>query len=176
MLILSLIRGARRFRLNVSLQSSYSAIDNNEMQRRSNRFNLKRKIQSFTPELLQECVTLSKKLRYGGNPEHKKNPGDFGLTPSSAPRTAKSLCDTVAIFKKSVALKCLKRGLKCGLISEQVVNGWPQNIWSLTDSGAPIEAQLENSETGVYHWYPMPESDPFSAEVLTSWKTRNVKA
>jgi len=146
------------------------------MQRRSNRFNLKRKIQSFTPELLQECVTLSKKLRYGGNPEHKKNPGDFGLTPSSAPRTAKSLCDTVAIFKKSVALKCLKRGLKCGLISEQVVNGWPQNIWSLTDSGAPIEAQLENSETGVYHWYPMPESDPFSAEVLTSWKTRNVKA
>lgn len=146
------------------------------MKRRSSRFNLKRKIQPFTPELLQTCATLSKRVRYGGNPEHKKNPGDFGLTPPSAPRAAKSLCDTVAIFRKSVALKCLKRGLRCGLVSEQIVNGWPQNIWSITDAGVPVEAQLENSETGVYHGYPMPESDPFSAEVVTAWNIRNVKA
>jgi len=158
----------------VSHQNSNSAIDGSEMQRRPNRFNSKRKMHLLSPELLQQCAVLSESVRYGGNPEHKKNPGDFGLTPPSAPRTAKSLCDSVAIFKKSLAMKYLKRGLKRGLVSEQIVNGWPQNIWSLTDSGYPIEAQLENSETGVYHGYPMPESDPFSVEVVAAWKARNV--
>ncbi|APR03771.1 hypothetical protein Tchl_0907 [Thauera chlorobenzoica] len=36
-------------------------------------------------------------------------------------------------------------------------------------SGIPLEAQLENAAKGVYHGYPMPESDPLAAEVLSRW-------
>lgn len=32
-------------------------------------------------------------VRYSGNPEHKRNPGDYGLDPPSAPRPGKTLCD-----------------------------------------------------------------------------------
>jgi hypothetical protein len=53
------------------------------------------------------------------------------------------------------------------MFSEQERNGWPQNIWAVTDSGAPVEAQLEGD--GVYHGYPMPEEDPMSEEILKIW-------
>jgi hypothetical protein len=140
------------------------------MQRRPGRFNTKRKIQYFS-----ECSVsddLIKNAKYGGNPEHKKNPGDFGLTPPSSPRTAKSLCDTVEIFTRKIAISYIKDGLRKGMISAQMKGQWPQNIWAVTSDGIPLEAQLENPESGVYHGYPMPESDPFSHEVIKEWKAR----
>lgn len=140
------------------------------MQRRPGRFNTKRKIQYFS-----ECSVsddLIKNAKYGGNPEHKKNPGDFGLTPPSSPRTAKSLCDTVDIFTRKIAISYIKDGLRKGMISAQMKGQWPQNIWAVTSDGIPLEAQLENPESGVYHGYPMPESDPFSHEVIKEWKAR----
>lgn len=140
------------------------------MQRRPGRFNTKRKIQSFSEYSVSD--DLIKNVKYGGNPEHKKNPGDFGLTPPSSPRTAKSLCDTVEIFTRKVAISHIKDGLQKGMISEQMKGQWPQNIWAVTSDGIPLEAQLENPESGVYHGYPMLESDPFSHEVIKEWKTR----
>ncbi|WP_200874853.1 hypothetical protein [Desulfonatronum thiodismutans] len=61
------------------------------------------------------------------------------------------------------------------MISEQMKGKWPQNIWAVTSDGIPLEAQLENPEAGVYHGYPMPESDPFSHEVIKEWKARDKK-
>jgi len=47
-------------------------------------FNTKRCINGdFMPEALEMLVP---RVSYGGNPEHKRNPGDFGLTPPSQPR------------------------------------------------------------------------------------------
>ena len=115
---------------------------------------------------------MIKKVKYGGNPEHKKNPGDFGLTSPSSPRTAKSLCDIAEIFTRKVAISYIKAGLDKGMISEQMKGQWPQNIWAVTSDGIPLEAQLENPESGVYHGYPMPESDPFSHKVIEEWKAR----
>ncbi|PKM37142.1 MAG: hypothetical protein CVV06_07360 [Gammaproteobacteria bacterium HGW-Gammaproteobacteria-10] len=143
------------------------------MQRRQGRFNTKRKIQAFSENSVSDV--LVKKVKYGGNPEHKKNPGDFELTPPSSPRTAKSLCDTVEIFTKKAAIAHIKAGLRKGMISEQMKGKWPQNIWAVTRDGTPLEAQLENPETGMYHGYPMPESDPFSHEVIKEWKIRDKK-
>lgn len=116
---------------------------------------------------------LVKNVKYGSNPEHKKNPGDFELTPPSSPKTAKSLCDTVEIFTKKVAIAHIKSGLRKGMVSEQMKGKWPQNIWAVTRDGIPLEAQLENPEIGMYHGYPMPESDPFSHEVIKEWKIRD---
>jgi hypothetical protein len=36
-----------------------------------------------------------------------------------------------------------------------------------------MEAQLENPIIGSYHGYPMPETDPFCAEVIRRWEEIN---
>ncbi len=138
------------------------------MRRSRDRFNWKRHIrQGSDPGYLSE---LAGKITYGGNPEHKRNPGDFGLTPPSQPRPNKSLCDAVNIFSRREAITLLKSGVEKGLISVNEVNGFPQNIWAVTGDGQPLEAQLENPEQGVYHGYPIPETDPFRDLVLEYWK------
>jgi len=124
------------------------------MKRRSG-FNQKRK---FREALLseQERLELERLVSYGGNPEHKRNPGDFCLTPPSQPRADKALCDTARIFSRKLATELLRRGTAHGMVSEQWFGQFPQNIWSVTDNGIPLEAQLENQELGTYHGYPMP--------------------
>jgi hypothetical protein len=132
-------------------------------------FNPKRRIctrEEF--DLLQRALPeLVKNVRYGGNPEHKRNAGDFGLTPPSNPRPGKTLCDEVQIFSRAQALRLLRQGLSRGMVSSQIRNGWPQNVWAVTERGEPLEAQREND--GIYHGYPMPASDPFREEVLKRW-------
>lgn len=140
------------------------------MKKRYHQFNSKRKIKKLTDVELQHCSELAEKVSYGGNPEHKMNPGDFGLIPPSGPRPGKSLCDSVKIFSKKTALEYLRAGLRQGLISERCNGEWPQNIWSVTNKGVALEAQLENPEIGTYHGYPMPESDPLAAEITKLWK------
>jgi hypothetical protein len=107
---------------------------------------------------------------YGGNPEHKRNPGDFGLDPPSYPRLGKTLCDAIHISTRAEAMELLLEGLSRGLFSAQARGLWPQNVWAVTDDGQPLEAQLEGD--GRYHGYPMPENDPFREEVLTRWEQK----
>jgi hypothetical protein len=106
---------------------------------------------------------------YGGNPEHKKDAGNFELQTSTAKRADYSLCDFVAISKRAVALDALRVGIKRRLISKQRRNGFPQNVWSLTESGVALEAQLENETLGTYHGYPMDPEDPFVPIVKAHW-------
>lgn len=139
------------------------------MKTRYNKFNPKRRFLNPTAEELARLRELGKVAAYGGNPEHKKNPGDFGLTPPSDPRSAKSLCDTAHIFSREIAKNLLKRGFQKGLVSDRNVNGWPKNVWAVSDDGVPLEAQLENPTVGSYHGYPMPDSDPLASEVVSQW-------
>ena len=120
----------------------------------------------------ESLVPNLEKLRYGGNPEHKRNPGDFGLAPPSMPRPGKTLCDEVEIFTRTKALQLLHAGLDRGTFSVQERDGWPQNIWAFTEKGDPLEAQLEG--VGVYHGYPMPEADPFREVVIERWSVNDV--
>jgi hypothetical protein len=106
-------------------------------------------------------------VRYRGNPEHKRDPGDHGLPPPLGPRPGKTLCDQAQIFTHSEALRLLREGFQRGTFSVQERNGWPQNVWAVTGTGEPLEAQLEGD--GVYHGYPMPEADPFRETVIRRW-------
>jgi hypothetical protein len=54
-----------------------------------------------------------------------------------------------------------------------MVGEWPKNVWSVTDDGFAMEAQLENPDLGTYHGYPMPETDPLSLEVIRRWRLGN---
>jgi hypothetical protein len=145
------------------------------MKRRYAEFNPKRKLLSAAEAEVRvdELQELARRARYGGNPEHKKNPGDFGLVPPSDPRQGKSLCDVAKIFMRKEAEELLRAGLRNGLVSDRMVGDWPKNVWAVTDEGFAMEAQLENPELGTYHGYPMPETDPLSQEVIRRWGRHN---
>lgn len=140
------------------------------MKRRTHITNPKRKL-AESPDAAF-CSTLVGKVGYGGNPEHKSNPGDFGLVPPSAHhrRADKSLCDNVGILKKRQALKHLKAGAGKGCISEQTRGDFPKNIWTVLEDGTVLEAQLENQDQGIYHGYPLEEDDPIVGAVRKRWR------
>ncbi len=124
-----------------------------------------------TPQRQKELEELSQRAMYAGNPVHKRNPGDFGLTPPSHPRQDKTLCDGVSVFERGVAQALLQKGICRGLTSVQERNGWPQNVWAVTDDGFPVEAILENQETGAYHGYPLLAEDPLFEVLLARWNS-----
>lgn len=131
--------------------------------------NPKRKFQD-PPLSEEERTKLAGSIRYKGSPYHKEDPGDFGLTPPSAPRPDKTLCDHAKIFTVAEARALLERGVRKGLTSDQWRGSFPQNIWSVSDAGIPFEAQLENQVAGEYHGYPLQENDPWRDAVLERWR------
>ena len=135
------------------------------MKQRNGTYNTKRQLADLRYWPQERLQQIDQRLLYGENPEHKRNPGDFGLTPPSGTRIGEMLCDDVGLFHRQEALELLRSGVAAGLISERCVNGWPQNIWAVQD-GRVLEAQLEQSETGTYHGYPLQAEDPFAELVL----------
>jgi hypothetical protein len=135
------------------------------------RANPKPKFKASPPrEWLSE---LSGKVHYTGNPAHKLNPGDFGLTPPSSPRPDKTLCDGARIFQKEEAQELLREAIRRGLVSEQDRNGYPQKVWAVSNNGVPLEAQLENQDIGTYHGYPLQEDSAPWHFVLERWKAQS---
>ena len=137
------------------------------MLRKRQAFNPKRHIANNLAKF--DLEKLAAAVRYGGNPEHKRNPGNFDLTPPASPRRHKTLCDEAGIFDRDLALRLLQEGIRNGLVSE-ITSVYPQNVWAVSAEGLPLEAQLENAANGTYHGYPMPEEDPFREIVIAKWR------
>ena len=135
-------------------------------------YNPKRKIAAQDTMTEDERAELAQRIRYGGNPEHKRNPGDYDLMPPSNPRPGKTLCDASERILKVDAERLLAKGIKKGMVSRQQRNGWPQNVWVVSCIGTVFEAQLENQDQGVYHGYPLPRDDDFRKKVLEEWSRR----
>lgn len=138
------------------------------------KFNPKRTILS-TPEytrLKEKLKEKSAQLQYDGKPEHKLTPGDFNLRPPACGRSDKSLCDLVKIFTHKEALKLLREGFSKGLIDTRENKGWPRHIWAVTDGDIVLEGKPSMPGTGIYHGYPLFQSDPIFQEVIAQWKTR----
>jgi hypothetical protein len=133
-------------------------------------YNPKRRICENQKVTSTDLQKLASRVNYGGNPEHKRNPGDFELTPPAMARPDKTLCDEVGIFSKKEATRLIRKGIRKGLISVLQKQGFPQNIWAVSKDGLPLEAQLENEVQGIYHGYPMPENDPLCPLVLERWR------
>ncbi len=137
--------------------------------RQRTKFNRKRKIRE-APDL-EEMAGLAKRMKYGGNSEHKRNPGDFNLMPPAQPRHDKTFCDDVGINRRDDALRLLREGISRGLVSVQTRGDFPQNVWAVAPDGTPLEARLENQVQGSYHGYPLTERDgDIYWEVLTRWE------
>jgi len=140
------------------------------MKRRTS-FNPKRRLAPFDPEAADLRLAQANRAKYGGNPEHKSKPSDFGLTPPTSPRPGKTLCDKSRDFSRAEASQLLSDGFIKGMVSLQERGGWPQNVWGVLDNEA-YEAQLENEAQGGYHGYPMPADDDFRRLVLLEWNRR----
>lgn len=100
---------------------------------------------------------------YVGNPLHKRFCEDYGLTPPACARPSKTLCDvdprdlrTKRRFPKYRAVELLSRGVRNGLFSEDMDNGFPRRIWAVDEEGIVYEARLDDSSRGTYHGYPLP--------------------
>jgi len=133
------------------------------------KFNRRREIQEAPDSA--ELARLAKRVTYGGNPVHKRNPGDFNLMPPAQPRDDKTHCDDVGITRRDEALRLLREGIIRGLVSVQTRGDFPQNVWAVAPDGTPLEAQLENRVRGSYHGYPLTEHDgDIYSEVLTRWQ------
>jgi hypothetical protein len=137
-------------------------------------FNPKRKLRAWEGQPADKAygTALAAKLRYTGSPAHKRNPGDFNLSPPSAPRQNATLCDDAGIFKRVEAKNLLKAGAKKGLVDARSEGDYPLLIWAVREDGVVFEAELENSGRGEYHGYPMPLSDPLRSVILKASQAR----
>ena len=81
--------------------------------------NPKKRIRSVptTKEEQARLQQLAQKVRYVGNPDHKRNPGDYGLEPPSRPRLGKSLCDIIGTLLRADAQSLLQQGIEQGYVS-----------------------------------------------------------
>lgn len=137
-------------------------------------FNPKRRIRSWQGSVADVAfgTALSAKVRYTGNPAHKRDPGDFKLTPPAAPRANATLCDDAGVNRRRIARALLRKGASKGLVDDRPGSRYPRLIWVVDDAGVVFEAQLENADRGEYHGYPMPLSDPLRNEVLRAARER----
>lgn len=138
------------------------------MSMRRRKYNLKRKLHQGLDQ--SRAKSLAESVVYRGSPLHKRVPGDFGLTPPSAPRPGKSLCDGVAIFQAQVALKLLKTGAARGLVSHDADQGFPRYIWVVTEHEVVLEARCDDAVRGTCHGYPLEKHDPITELVVKRWR------
>lgn len=116
-----------------------------------------------------EQAFLRANARYEGSPLHKRNPGDFGLTPPSSPRPDKTLCDEAGVFEKAAASNLLALAIDGGLVCEGSYEAtFPKQLWVVHEDRV-YEAMYGGSEAGCYHGYPIRRSDPLFGEVVARW-------
>ena len=128
----------------------------------------KRKIaHSLEPDELEQ---LAGRVSYIGKGDHKRNPGDFDLAPSYTKSSEKSLCDDTGLFTVRACLRLLRQGIRRGLVSEATDGDFPKNVWAVAPNGMPIEAALSNRTQGVYHAYPIHDTDPFHDTIIGRWE------
>lgn len=118
----------------------------------------------------EERTFLRAYAAYQGSPHHKRNPGDFGLIPPSAPRPDKTLCDEATIFNLEIATVLFQRAIDRGLVSESSgAPGFPKQLWVVDDNGRVFEAMHGGVAAGIYHGYPIRREDPLFDRIREAW-------
>lgn len=82
-----------------------------------------------------EKVLLRKSARYEGSPYHKRNPGDFGLTPPANPRPDATLCDEANVLSVGAARELFSAAIERGLVSASGTGEFPKQLWAVDETG-----------------------------------------
>lgn len=121
----------------------------------------------------QELQRIADAVRYQGSAHHKRVPADYGFHGPASPRPHKSLCDGKRVIRWGEAKSLLIDGLKRGMVSEYLMNGFPKYIWSVDQDGEAYEAKLGH-EGRSYHGYRLGIDDRMMRdEVIREWRVRN---
>lgn len=132
------------------------------------RYNPKKRIAPVGTFADHDLANMIKTVEYTGKSDHKRNPGDFGLTPPANHRQDKTLCEVANVVRRKDALALLKKGLKLGTIGVPDKNGWPKRIWAVAQNDTVLEAQMD--AVGSNHDYPLKPRDPVGKVVAKIWK------
>lgn len=122
-----------------------------------------------------EKARLCRNCGYEGDPEHKRRPGDFGLSPPTATNFDKNLCDDTSVDLASLeeAQDLFRHGIEMGLVSQKTKHdGYPARIWAIRDDGAVFEARYGGSREGRYHGFPLFHGDANYDMVKQAWEAR----
>lgn len=119
-----------------------------------------------------EKALLRAQAFYEGSPFHKRNPGDFGLTPPAAPRPDATLCDETRVLELATARRLFAEAIDGGLVSEAGTGEFPKELWVVGADGQVFEAMYGGSRAGAYHGYPIRRSDPWFDVVTRAWTAR----
>lgn len=137
----------------------------------------KRRIAELTSDQSSQLADLADLVSYGGNPKHKKDPGDFGLIPPAAhngqdpERGGDALCDVSHVRTRGEARRLLAEAFRSGFVDARRDGVWPKVVWVVA-AGHVFEARLENRGQGTCHGYPLPRADPMRETVLQALKDR----
>lgn len=122
-----------------------------------------------------ERAALADAVRYLGSPYHKRDPGEFKLTPPASPRPDKSLCDHTHVRTPEEALRLLRKGATQGLWDHARRGDYPSVVWCV-EGGTVYEAQLGNKGLGEYHGYPLLNGEAYRRKVLETHRSFNPDA
>lgn len=139
--------------------------------------NPKRRIvgQGRIPDVELDALTV--RVRYGGSTHHKRNAGDYRFIPPSNPRGSKSLCDDLRVILMREAASLMKNGIKKGMVSEILPDGYPKYIWAVDDHDEPYEAK-RGDDGCTYHGYRLNEANESLMRelVLDEWHQRRTRS
>ena len=125
-----------------------------------------RRIAADGPLDRQTAAALLARCRYVGAAFHKLKPADYGLTPPSAPRPGKSVCDDKRYLGKAEAEALLEAGIGRGLVSAFTLDTVPKYIWAVDDDGEVYEAKAKPPRETGYHGYRLGDDDDYRHHVL----------
>jgi hypothetical protein len=111
---------------------------------------------------------LLEQARYEGSPYHKRNPGDFGLTPPAARTADKTLCDDSGVTSLKEASRIFARAVQREVVSEALTQNHPSRLW-VVDDDQVFECKYGGSTDGRYHGYPLEDDDPQAEVVRRAW-------
>lgn len=118
----------------------------------------------------EQKAFLREQAFYEGSPYHKRNPGDFGLTPPAMPRPDATLCDEAGVVDSATARHLFTATIEHGLVSDSGTEDFPKELWVVDNDGQVFEAMYGGSRTGAYHGYPIRRSDPWFDVITQAWR------
>ena len=115
---------------------------------------------------------LIKYATYHGSPEHKRAPLDHDIVRPLLGNTHKTLCDLKRPITAREAQELFIKGIRMGMVSKKMVDGFPVRVWAVDEQGEVYEAK-PGGLPHMYHGYPLgPRDGVFPELVRKEWKRR----
>ena len=118
----------------------------------------------------EELDRLADTALFRPNRNHKRKMFDGS---AGSARVDKTLCDGAWANTQERSEGLLREGIRRGMVSQQVREAWPQNVWAVDERKEVYQANLTNSGTGEYHGFPIRDEGSFRSLIRREWAARS---